>query len=155
MAARLTTKFGRTLHSPIGRQGSSPSKFEPTNPHSCQLRRMPPQVRRENEHNMGDIKDHSWETLDGNSYDTIQNHCTIHLNGQASVSVNRVEDHCNISGDCQTFSIGSMADHVYICTTGKVNHGPTGDHCDITENASNEQVAAWQAARDRPGNPGN
>jgi hypothetical protein len=104
---------------------------------------------------MGDIKDHSWETLDGNSYDTIQNHCTIHLNGQASVSVTRVEDHCNISGDCKTLSIGSMADHVYICTTGNVNHGPTGDHSDITENASNDQVAAWQAAHDRPGNPGN
>jgi hypothetical protein len=41
---KTTTKFGRTLHSAIGRQGSSPSKFKLTNPHSYQLRRMPPQV---------------------------------------------------------------------------------------------------------------
>src|SRR5882724_7400170 len=74
---------------------------------------------RRNTH-MDDIPDHSWTLVTGSAYGTIGNHSTIHLNGQDSVKINRVEDHCNVSGTCKTLTIGSMADHVKICTTATV-----------------------------------
>lgn len=105
---------------------------------------------------MSDIKDHTWErNADGTNYGTIGNHSSIHLTGaHDSVSIGRVEDHCNVSGDCKVLSIGSMADHVLICTTGAINHGGMGDHCSITENASPNDLVTWRAQHDRS-DPGN
>jgi hypothetical protein len=102
-----------------------------------------------------DIQDHTWTTLPGSDYGTVGNHCTIHLQGQASVTIAVVQDHCNISGDCKVLTIGTMQDHVKICTTGVVQHGAMSDHCDITENATLSDVDVWRANNDRPGNPGN
>jgi hypothetical protein len=102
-----------------------------------------------------DIENHTETVLTGSKYGTIGNHSTIHIEGLQSVTIGHVEDHCNISGDCKTLTIGSMADHVKICITGVVQHGATGDHCEITENATQSDVDVWRAANDRPGNPGN
>jgi hypothetical protein len=101
-----------------------------------------------------DISDHQFATLRESAYGTIQNHCTIRLSGQDSLTISRIDDHCIVSGECKTLNIGSMADHCFICTTGTIQHGPTGDHCEIVENATKDALKAWQVKTERPGNPG-
>jgi hypothetical protein len=102
-----------------------------------------------------DIKDHSCEDLTGSTFGTIGNHSTIHFTGQKSITISKVEDHSNLTGSVENLTIGEVADHVFICTTGKVAVGKSGDHSWAKGNLSEDDANICRAMIDRPGECGN